>query len=281
MYLLSAYQAERILKEFCNKKESAVVTLDLGKSLSEIRIKDTMFIFPDGQKIGLDALKKIIKKDTVCFSIEDNNIFPVSIFSEETNNYYKLVPTGESMWPTIEISGIRMHVTKAMSPKEDTEQKLSFVSPCIGKVLDSCTGLGYTAIMAAKTAEEVITFEKDANVIELQKINPWSAELFETKKIKRNKGDVFVEVKKLESNTFDRIIHDPPRAALATLLYSQEFYTELFRVSKNKGMLFHYTGDPGSKRGLDIRAGVIKRLEKAGFSNIRRVFNGVVAEKSN
>ena len=205
---------------------------------------------------------------------------PTSIFSEETNNYYKLVPTGKDKWPTIEISGIRMHVTKTMFPKEDTEKKISFVSPCIGNVLDTCTGLGYTAIMAAKIAELVFTIEKDANVIELEKINPYSRELFDNSKIKRVHGDSFEEVKKFKACYFDRIIHDPPRQALSTLLYSDEFYKELYRILRSKGKIFHYTGDPGSKRGLDIRQGIAKKMAKAGFSNIKRVFNGLVAEKS-
>jgi uncharacterized protein len=276
--IISAYQAEELLKAHNSNKKNIDISLDIGNTKSNIEIKDNMFIFPDKQSLSLDKIKKIIKKDTMCFFIENNDIVQIAIFSEETNNYYKLVPAKD--WPTIEISGIRMHVTKAMSPKEDTEKKISFVLPCIGKVLDTCTGLGYTAINAGKTAEEVHTFERDSNVIELEKINPWSQELFENKKIIRHHEDVFNGIKKINSNYFDRVIHDPPRQALSNLLYSQEFYNELFRVLKKGGKLFHYTGDPGSKRGLDIRAGITKRLSISRFSNIQRVFNGLTAEKS-
>lgn len=279
MIILSCLQAEELLKAYNSKKTNAEISLNLGRTKSNIEIKDNEFIFPDKQKLSIDKIKKIIKKDTMCFSVENDDIVQIATFSEETNNYYKLVPAKD--WSTIEISGIRMHVTKSMSPKEDTERKISFVNPCIGKVLDTCTGLGYTSIMAAKTAEEVHTFERDANVIELEKINPWSSELFENKKIIRHHEDVFNGIKKFSSNYFDRIIHDPPRQALSNLLYSQEFYNELFRVLKKGGKLFHYTGDPGSKRGLDIRAGIIKRLSVSGFVKIERVFNGLTAEKSN
>jgi len=280
MMLISVYQAEELIKAHNRKSTYTDISLDLGLTKSKVTIENNFFIFPDQQKITLEDIKKIVKKDTICFSIENNSIMPTSIFSEETNNYYKLVPTGKDKWPTIEISGIRMHVTKTMSPKEDTEKKISFILPCIGNVLDTCTGLGYTAIMAAKIAELVFTIEKDANVIELEKINPYSRELFDNSKIKRVHGDSFEEVKKFKACYFDRIIHDPPRQALSTLLYSDEFYKELYRILRSKGKIFHYTGDPGSKRGLDIRQGIAKKMAKAGFSNIKRVFNGLVAEKS-
>jgi len=277
--IISYVQAKELQEAYTSNLESVKISTDLGKTESFVQIKDNEFIFPDLQKLKPDQIIKIIKKDTMCFFIENNDIIPISIFSEETNNYYKLVPTGS--WPTIEISGIRMHVTKAFSPREDTEKKVFFVAPCTGNVLDTCTGLGYTAIMAAKTADIVHTFERDANVIELEKVNPWSKDLFENKKIIRHHEDVFQGIKKLQSNYYDRIIHDPPRQALSNLLYSQEFYDVLFKVLKKGGKLFHYTGDPGSKRGQDIRAGIIKRLSGSGFCNIKRVFNGLTADSSN
>ena len=276
MILLSAYQA----RKFLPAGDKATASLDLGLTESEIRREGEYFIFPDGQKLGIADIKKIIKKDTMCFLVENSSIIQVAIFSEELQRYYKLVPTGYRTPPTIEISGIRMHVTKKFSPLEDTEQKINFVAPCTGTVLDTCCGLGYTAIKAAETAEIVYTIEIDPNVAELQKINPWSKELFDNKKIKMIIGDAFAEIKKFPNAFFDRVIHDPPRLALSTLLYSQEFYNQLYRVMKPGGKLYHYTGDPGSKkRGMDIRAGIIKRLEKAGFRNMQRVFNGVTAEK--
>lgn len=271
--IFTARQAKELL---LGKKE---ISLDLGITLSKVEFQDNKWIFPNNQSLEEKDLKKAIKKDEICFFIENNSLVPISSFSDETNNYYKLVPTAS--WPTLEISGIRMHVTKSMTPKEDTEQKISFVNPCIGTVLDTCTGLGYTAIMASKTSDQVYTFEIDAHVIEIQKVNPYSKLLFESEKIKRHHGDVFIEIKNLKSNFFDRVIHDPPRLALSTLLYSQGFYNELFRVMKKNSKLYHYTGDPGSKRGLDIRQGIIMRLEESRFKNINRVFNGVTAEKLN
>ncbi len=279
MLLISAYQAKTLLDAYLKKISDVDVSLNLGITKERVKIKEDKFFFQEKEIIFLEDIKKIIKKDTMCFSIEKNTILPVSIFSEETNNFYKLVPTGLDKWPTLEISGIRMHVTKRYSPKEDTKEKISYINPCVGVVLDTCTGLGYTAIMASKTADLVFTIEKDKNVIEIEKINPYSRELFENSKIKRIIGDSFEEVKKFKAYYFDKIIHDPPRQALSTMLYSQEFYNELFRILKKGGKIFHYTGDPGSKRGLDIRIGIITRMQKAGFKNVNRVFNGLTANK--
>ncbi len=270
--IITHHQAKKLLLGIKN------ISLDLGLTKSKIEIKDDNYVFPDGQALRKSDLRKIIKKNTMCFFIEDNSLVPISIFSEKTNNYYKLVPTLD--WPTIEISGIRMHVTSKMSPKKDTEKKISFVSPISGKVLDTCTGLGYTAIMASKQADKVYTYERDSNVIEIQKVNPYSKELFNDANIKTYNEDIFEAINNLENDFFDIIIHDPPRLSLSTKLYSQDFYDQLYRVLKNNGKLYHYTGDPGSKnRSLDIREGISKRLEKSGFKNIERVFNGLTCDK--
>ena len=277
--ILSSYQAKQLFHAYQDKKKTVDLSLDLGRTKSSVLIAGEEFVFPDSQKLDISSVKTIVKKDTSCFLIEDSQIKKIAVFSDETNNYYKLMPSGLDSPPTIEISGIRMHVTKSMSPKEDTEKKISFIHPCKGIILDTCSGLGYTAIEASKTAELVYTIEKDRNVVLMQKFNPWSRELYESKNIKLIQGDIFEEIKKFRKNYFDFVIHDPPRLALSTLLYSLEFYKQLFRVLKKPGKIYHYTGNPGSKtRNLDIRAGVIKRMATAGFTNISRVFNGVTAE---
>ena len=273
--IITHFQAKKLLN---TKKDEIEVSLDLGQTMSKVTIKKNEFIFSDGQKITDKDLKKVIKKDTICFYVQDNSIVPIKLFLDETNKFYKLVPTSD--WPTLEISGIRMHVTSSKTPKLDTEEKISFIEPVQGKVLDTCTGLGYTAIMASKFADEVYTFEIDPGSIEMQKINPWSDKLFDNQKIKRHKGDIFELIKKLPRDCFDRIIHDPPRLSLATLLYSKGFYEQLFRVAKNGAILYHYTGDPGSRnRNMDIRRNIRVRLSQAGFKNVEKVYNGLVAVK--
>jgi len=77
----------------------------------------------------------------------------ISFFSEETNRFYKLIPTSD--WPTITISSVPMH--RLSSPKNDTENKINLLKP-FGYVLDTCMGPGYTAILSARRAKKVITF---------------------------------------------------------------------------------------------------------------------------
>jgi predicted methyltransferase len=68
---------------------------------------------------------------------------------------------------------------------------------------------------------------------------------------------------------------------LAGELYSAEFYGELRRVLRPGGKLFHYIGDPDSKMSASVTRGVLRRLEKTGFRNVRQVPDafGVVAAK--
>ena len=276
--IITYAQALQLLE--ANKKglKETEISLDLNKTLSKVKIQNGQFIFPDNQKLEESQLKKPIKDDASCFLIRDNSLAKLQMFSDETNKFYKLVPTKDA--PTLEISGIRMHVTKEMSPMEDTKKKIESIAPIKGLILDTCMGLGYTAIAAAKSADFVFTFERDENVIEIARHNPWSKELFNSRKISIVKSDVFEEIKVFKSSMFDAIIHDPPRLSLASELYSLEFYRQLFRVLKNHGKLYHYTGSPGSKnRKVNLAGNVSKRLKQAGFKNIEKAHYGVAAAK--
>jgi predicted methyltransferase len=58
------------------------------------------------------------------------------------------------------------------------------------QVLDTATGLGYTAIATARCphVNEVVTIEVDHAPLELCRYNPWSQELFASNKIKMLQG---------------------------------------------------------------------------------------------
>ena len=173
-----------------------------------------------------------------------------------------------------------MHVTKSMTPIEDTKKKIQSISPIHGFVLDTCMGLGYTAIEASKTADFVFTCEKDENVLEIAKFNPWSKELFGNKKINILKTDILNEIKLFKTQMFDAVIHDPPSLSLASELYSLNFYKEIFRVLKKNGKLYHYTGNPGSRnRNVNLPGNVSKRLKQAGFKDVKEAHYGLTAKK--
>lgn len=195
----------------------------------------------------------------------------IRFYSEKTGKFYRLVET--ETWPYLEISGIRMHRADDIDPKTDAMLKIKALGRIYGSILDCCTGLGYTAILAAqkKSVREVITIEKDENVIFIARQNPFSRALFENSKIKLIIGDVFEEIKNFDDEYFNFVIHDPPRINIAPELYSLEFYRQLFRVLKGNGRILHYVGRPGVRQGKRYLKGIMERLRLAGFSRIRMV----------
>jgi hypothetical protein len=205
----------------------------------------------------------------------------MQFFSPETSRVYRLFKT--SGWPALEIAGIRMHLVQGTDPEKSTADMVGMLGQAKGTVLDCCAGLGYTAIALAgkSSVTGVVTFEVDENVVEIARGNPQSAELFSNKKIKLIEGDVFSGMGSFPENFFDAILHDPPSIKIAGELYSRKFYGELFRVLKPGCKLFHYTGQPGSKAGIDIARGAMRRLSDAGFVNAKRTekINGIIAFK--
>ena len=179
------------------------------------------------------------------------------------------------------IAGFTMHRIIDTDPMQDTLQKVATIAPIIGTVLDTATGLGYTAIEAARTAQHVVTIELDPGAQQIASLNPWSQELFHNPKIEQVMGDAFEVVPTFADAYFDRIIHDPPVLSLAGELYSGVFYQQLFRILKRGGRLFHYIGDLNSKSSGTVSKGVVRRLQEAGFTRVVRKSEayGVVAYK--
>jgi predicted methyltransferase len=139
-------------------------------------------------------------------------------------------------------------------------------------VLDTCMGLGYTAIAASKSpgVKSVVTCEVSGAVISLARWNPFSAALWDKDgRITVLQGSVSELVKAFGDSSFSFVIHDPPRISHAPELYSSEFYCELFRVCKKGARIFHYVGSVGKGRGRRIDREVGKRLYGAGFSAIK------------
>jgi predicted methyltransferase len=266
--VLSHYHTAAILSARREGRSSTVTSLDLGLTQSEVLLQPERVVFPDGQGLSWEYVEEIDESELACFVVEDGVAEKVQRFSEFLNRFYSLMPTKRA--PTLLVSGISMHRIKGIDPHRDTLLKIATIAPVTGRVLDTCTGLGYTAIEAAKTAEQVVTIELDPMVLEVARVNPWSRSLFENPCIQQLVGDSFEEILDFEDGAFARIIHDPPRFSLAGELYSGAVYRHLFRVLKQRGRLFHYIGDPNSRSGRNVTRGVVRRLQEAGFSRIVR-----------
>jgi predicted methyltransferase len=278
--VLSYIQAEQLLVAQRQQQSSTEISLDLGISTVIVQLSREGVIFPTGAQVDWLAIAKIKKSSSNCFIVEEGHtIRAIQYFSEYTNRMCSLLPTKRT--PTMLIAGFTMHRIVDIDPMQDTLKKISTIAPLVGQVLDTATGLGYTAIEAARTAEQVTTIELDPGAQQIARLNPWSRALFDNPRIKQIMGDAFEVVPTFAEETFDRIIHDPPVFSLAGELYSGAFYRELFRVLKRGGRLFHYIGDLNSKSSGTVTRGALKRLQEAGFSRVTRhpeAF-GVVAHK--
>lgn len=277
--VLSRFQAEELIHAHDRGIDQLYVSLDLGISESQVELTEAQVIFRDDVRLYWDQIHAIHADENSCFIVQDDDFEKIIAFSEAFNRVYSLMPTRSA--PTLLISGIPMHRIKGTDPHQDTLSKLRTVKPVHGAVLDTATGLGYTAIEAARSADHVITIEVDPEVLEIARLNPWSISLFEHPKIERCIGDSYELVDSFEEQSFDIVLHDPPTIALDGDLYGRAFYTQLHRILKEGGRLFHYIGNPESPSGRSTTSGVIQRLQEVGFLDIQRAPEafGVLARK--
>ena len=266
--VLSFVQAETLLQSKAQGMTATVISPDLGISNVTVRLSDTGVQFPQGECLDWRQVEKIKQSNTTCFTLKANEIIPIRVFSEVTNRVCSLLPTQKT--PSMLIAGFTMHRIVNIDPMQDTNHKIASISPIIGDVLDTATGLGYTAIKAAETAKHVTTIELDPGAQEIAHQNPWSRSLFDNPKITQLLGDAADIVPTFPAESFDRIIHDPPVFSLAGDLYSLVFYQQLYNVLRRNGRLFHYIGDLNSKSSGTVSRGVFKRLQEAGFSRVTR-----------
>jgi len=224
----------------------------------------------------LDEIASILgKSENKMHAVTENGLIPLEI---RGRSYFVLKGLERIAAPYLEINGIHMHKIIGTDPWKDAMTKVTTIKIRKGDlVLDTCTGLGYTAIAAKRRGAKVVTVEKSPEVVELARWNPWSRELEEVEIIL---SDVRDYVKTVPDNAFDKIIHDPPVITVAGEVYSRDLYEEFYRILKPGGELFHYVGNPGKKRGLNIARGVMERLREVGFKVVKaRKAEGVVAVK--
>jgi len=279
LIVLSYVQARLLLAAWRAGETAPRVSLDLNLTQVSVRCDDMGAHLPGDEFLAWSQLEAMAADENSCFLVQAGEAEKIQRFSEETDRYYSLYPTHRA--PTLLISGLSMHRIKDSEPHQDTLAKVNTIKPIVGRVLDTATGLGYTAIQAAKRADQVVTVEFDPAVLEVARCNPWSQALFTSPTIEQRIGDSDDVIRTFADGSFDRIIHDPPMFNLAGHLYGADFYRELYRVLAKRGRLFHYIANPDSKSGATITRGVMRRLEEVGFQRISRrpeAF-GVVAQK--
>ncbi|GBC69267.1 Polyamine aminopropyltransferase [archaeon HR01] len=255
--LLSGHEAKRILSM---KDGRVLASFDLSLSFQEAML-DSMGLKAGEIWIGLDELGRMAEKAEDIYVIGDR---PRKL-AFYAGKFYRLIQPAWGHAPTLEIDGIGMHRTAGVYPEEDARSKVWLLGNLADKkVLDICTGLGYTATEAIRRgARKVITVETDPNVLEMCSYNPWSRQIF-TESVEIVLSDAKAFLEKCDEK-FDAVILDPPTIRMAGELYSSEFYSLLAAIIREGGMLVHYVGEPGRVRGRRLYVGVMNRLRKAGF----------------
>lgn len=233
-----------------------------------------------------DGLTNYLTDGDFLYAERDGKGYRLDLFDK---HYYKLRLFNG--FPILEIDGLRMQLVRDFETPLDYAKEvvdhlhIAQKRTPLAQVLDTCMGLGYTAIEAAKRpgVGRVVTCELAEPVVTLARWNPFSEPLFEKDgKITIVQGSISERIKDMPSSSFDFIIHDPPRFSHAPELYSSGFYKELFRVAKPAGKLFHYVGSVGEKRGKHIGISAARRLVDSGFGRIRhgKRLQGIFAEKA-
>mmetsp|Transcript_12504 Transcript_12504/g.38180 ORF Transcript_12504/g.38180 Transcript_12504/m.38180 type:complete len:341 (-) Transcript_12504:492-1514(-) len=303
---LAHYEAAALVKlrksskEFGDEQARVIpgpFSVDLGtQSLPAVTVSRSGVCFDDGDSEDagdadvsglwltwkdLEGMNK--KNRTGAYECDRDGCAKIAEFSDETQRSLSLLPLRDGVPPTVIVGGFGMHRLKSSDPGEDTNLKMQALGKVRGHALDICTGLGYTAVALAgiNAVDSVLTIELDPSMINIQRRNPWSSELFTNAKIERVVGDATMVLPTIEASSFDVIVHDPPAQAMSGELYSTEFYKELSRVLRRGGKLYHYIGDPESKEAGRLFKGVVNRMRSVGFdvTVAKRAF-GIVAKPS-
>lgn len=278
--LLTRWIAERISAAMAEGVHELRVSLDLGLTEEMVAWHGDAITLRD-YTLRRAELERLHKRDTVIFAVDEDGAWPLEI---REGGYAKLVPLEGGLGaPTFEISGIKMHRTLGIDPFTDARTKAVAAVSRGDRVLDTCGGLGYTAIWARRLGvAAVISVERSPDVLALRRYNPWSREYLKDVGVDKVEGDVAQVITTCKDESFQSIIHDPPRFSLAGELYGEEFLWHLARVLAYGGRLVFYTGQPYRfGRGRNFIEGIEKRLQRL---KLRGVWNeelqSIVAEKN-
>jgi predicted methyltransferase len=289
---ISYHEAIWLVRQRTHPLKKFMGSIDLGYSKRELYVKDDgISIDMEGNEVlaTWDQLQGMTQKKTNCYALYTHGKPPwkISTISPTSQFPASLFPQpGKPGPPTLVLGGFTMHRIKGhnVDPMTDTLAKVNSLKILPHhRILDTCTGLGYTAIEAAKRlvstdkastvpTGSVTTIEIDEISLTMASYNPWSQALFNRSyPIESIQGDTCEVIKAYPDNSFDMIIHDPPaRAICNTDLYSQTTYAQFARIlKKTSGRLFHYIGNPDSTESGRLYKGVKERLQVAGFRQFR------------
>jgi predicted methyltransferase len=275
--VISGRVAERLLQSEAGAVE---VSLDLGRYGHTVLREPEEVALPDGTRVSLQVLAGAVSSPEDCIEIRPGECRRVYTYDESRRTYYKLYQPREGVAPTIVINGATMHPIVGTDPWQGTLETVRVLPPRSGECFDTCCGLGYSAQMLIRAGfSRVVTCEVDPNVLAIAARNPWSEDLFADERIEIVPTDLRQFARVCGDARFDCVFHDPPTIQQAGELYGEDLYRQLARVLKPSGILYHYVGAPGARRGQDYVRGVIRRLRSAGFARPKRVTGGVLAQK--
>jgi len=203
-------------------------SIDLALSKTRIKLTaDGLCTVHDEDRLlaTWDELQMIADKKQGCYALYDDGSKPwhVSTISSSSGIPASLCPPLQASGaPTMILGGFTMHRIAGddMNPTVDTAAKLSCFRFFPGaSVLDTCMGLGYTALGAARKVGptgRVVTVEYDVASVEMAAHNPWSKGLFDgTLPVEVHQGDSCEIVRQFPAQTFNFVCHDPPARALS------------------------------------------------------------------
>ena len=214
----------------------------------------------DGRPVEIGEPPTRIKEDTLYVFLDKWR--PLQIFDKA---FYKLVPGRP---PGLVINGFRMHVRGLSAYLREATARLAGL-----RVWDTCGGLGYSAKYLRGKFSEVIVSEKSRAVLELAAYNPFSHHLFGMQTYWANAWEMLGALDNL-----DAVFHDPPSFSQAPDLYSAEFLRELAARLRPGGMLYHYTGAPGIRRGRRLYVRIAKQMREMGFA-VKKLQYGLLGVK--
>ncbi len=280
--VLSGYHLKEIMEKADEGEEKGVISLDFGISKTEFKLNNEKATFPEyNESLDLNDIRRLIKKRSIndCFLIKDNEPVWIYSFSDEYG-VLKLYEPKIDYPPTLFINGSYMHAIRVSKPTEEAFEKAKMLNGISGTVLETCFGLGYSTIQLAKNKniKEVVACEISPEVIEIAELNPWSKEAFACKSVNLHNEDVSKFVSTVKASSFDGILHDPPNFNKFEYLYSESFYSELYRILKPNGKLYHFIGTKGSGN-ISIYRSTKRKLQAAGFSRVTEGYRGLIATK--